>query len=111
MEFKIVEATIQDLTSAFESGYTSTELVSRYLQRIATCDTRSQCLNSIVHLIPALFEEAAAADERRTNGSFLGLLDGIPYLLKDSFKYQGMTVSAGSPAFRNLLSNEDAFLA
>jgi Asp-tRNA(Asn)/Glu-tRNA(Gln) amidotransferase A subunit family amidase len=38
-------------------------------------------------------------------------LDGIPYTLKDSMKYRGMTCSSGSPAFANLVANEDSFVA
>lgn len=112
MEINLVEATIHDLQSALSNhSITSTDLVARYLQRIATYDTRGPSLNSIVHINPNLFSEAAASDERRATGHALGPLDGIPYLLKDGFKYKGMTVSAGSPAFKDLISNEDAFLA
>ncbi|TWU74307.1 hypothetical protein ED733_005648 [Metarhizium rileyi] len=111
MSINLVEASISDLHAALSSSITATELVARYLQRIATYDTRGPALNSIVHINPDLFNEAAASDDRRANGTTLGPLDGIPYLLKDGFKYKGMTVSAGSPAFKDLMSNEDAFLA
>ncbi|OAQ67815.2 amidase [Pochonia chlamydosporia 170] len=112
MQLNLVEATIQDLQTALSTrSITATDLVARYLHRIATYDTRGPALNSIVHINPNIFAEAAASDDRRANGAALGPLDGIPYLLKDGFKYKGMTVSAGSPAFKDLISNEDAFLA
>lgn len=38
-------------------------------------------------------------------------LDGIPCTIKDSYKIKGMTVASGSPAFKDLIANEDAFTA
>ncbi|KFG81937.1 putative phosphoesterase, partial [Metarhizium anisopliae] len=111
MQLNLVEATISDLQTALSTSITATELVARYLQRIAVYDTRGPALNSVVHINPGVFEEAAASDDRRANGATVGPLEGIPYLVKDGFKYKGMTVSAGSPAFKDLISNEDAFLA
>ncbi|OKL63892.1 hypothetical protein UA08_00882 [Talaromyces atroroseus] len=111
-EINLVEASLQDIRQALDSGcITSTELVARYLQRIATYDTRGPYLNSIPILNPRLFEEAAASDERRAMGLPPRPLEGIPYTIKDGFKYRGMPVSAGSPAFRSLMPNEDAFVA
>ncbi|KAK9364995.1 amidase signature domain-containing protein [Lipomyces kononenkoae] len=111
-EINLVEASIQDIRKALDSGsITRTELVARYLQKIASYDTRGPCLNSIPILNPRLFEEAAASDARRAAGPPARPLEGIPYTIKDGFKYLGMPVSAGSPAFRSLMPNEDAFIA
>lgn len=108
----IVEATISDLQDALSSGaITSVELVSRYLQRISTYDARGPCLNSIPILNPAVFDEAAESDTRRAAGQSKGPLEGIPYTLKDSMKYKGMTCASGSEAFPNLIANEDSFVA
>lgn len=108
----IVEATISELQEALISrAITSVELVARHLIRIHTYDFRGPCLNSIVKLNPDLFQEAAASDARRARGETKGPLDGIPYTLKDSMKYKGMTCSSGSPAFANLIANEDCFVA
>lgn len=54
-------------------------------------------------------EAAQASDDRRAAGKTLNKLDGIPCNIKDSYKIQGMTVASGSPAFQNLIANEDAF--
>jgi Asp-tRNA(Asn)/Glu-tRNA(Gln) amidotransferase A subunit family amidase len=108
----IVEASISELQEALTSGtITSVELVAKHLLRIHTYDFRGPCLNSIVKLNPNLFQEAAASDERRARGETIGPLDGIPYTLKDSMKYKGMTCSSGSSAFANLIANEDSFVA
>ncbi|OBT92030.2 hypothetical protein VE01_10281 [Pseudogymnoascus verrucosus] len=111
MGFNIVELSIADLQQALTSDLiTSVELVDKYLQRINTYDSSGPCLNSITKINPNVFEEAAASDDRRSAGLPPRPLEGIPYTLKDGFKYKGMTVAAGSPAFRNLVPNEDAFI-
>src|ERR1700761_6041952 len=106
----IVDATIADLSKALNDGdLTSVELVAKYLIRISTYDCRNKSLNSIPLINENVFEEAAAADDRRAAGHSKGSLDGIPFTVKDSYKVRGMTVASGSDAFENLVSNEDAF--
>ncbi len=106
----IVEASIADLRRALESGeLTSVALVAAYLDRIAAYDRSGIHLNAVSVLNPAMFDEARASDVRRAQGRVLGLLDGIPYTAKDSYKVRGLTVAAGSPAFAGLIANEDAF--
>ncbi|MFD1983709.1 amidase [Mesorhizobium newzealandense] len=106
----IVEATIDQLRRALDDGTaTSVELVGAYLRRIAHFDRHGISLNAVPVLNLAMFEEAAASDQRRRNGAVLGPLDGIPYTAKDSYKVAGLTVAAGSPAFEHLVANEDAF--
>ncbi|THX69799.1 amidase signature enzyme [Aureobasidium pullulans] len=84
----IVEAPISLLQDLLSTGaITSTELCVLYLHRISTYDARGLFLNSIPLLNPNLFAEAAASDTRRANGKLLSKLDGIPYTLKDGFKY------------------------
>ncbi|TPL79985.1 amidase [Mesorhizobium sp. B2-3-12] len=106
----LVEATIDQLRQALDGGtVTSVELVAAYLRRIAHFDRHGIALNAVPVLNPAMFEEAAASDQRRRQGRTLGPLDGIPYTAKDSYKVKGLTVAAGSPAFEHLVANEDAF--
>lgn len=106
----LVEASIADLRHALEDGtVTSVELVGAYLRRIAHYDRHGIALNAVPVLNPKMFEEAAASDQRRRDGTTLGPLDGIPYTAKDSYKVSGLTVAAGSPAFEHLVANEDAF--
>ena len=106
----IVEASVQDLSSALKSGRsTAVDLVAKYLLRISAYDCRNTALNSIPLLNPNVFEEAAASDDRRRNDQAIGPLDGIPFTVKDSYKVKGMTVASGSEAFKDLIANEDAF--
>ncbi|KPM38681.1 hypothetical protein AK830_g7885 [Neonectria ditissima] len=106
----LVEATIDDLQAALSSGtLTSVELVAHYLRRISRYDCRGITLNSIPVLNQNVFDDAAASDDRRASGGPVRRLEGIPYTVKDSYKVKGMTVSSGSPAFRDLVATEDAF--
>lgn len=107
----IVEASISDLQDALSTGkLTAVDLLAQCLLRVFTYDCRGPCLNSIPILNPDAFNEAAASDARRRAGKLLGPLDGIPYTTKDSFKYKGMTCASGSPALKDFVANEDAFV-
>ncbi|KAK2037949.1 amidase signature enzyme [Colletotrichum somersetense] len=106
----IVEATIADLASALAQGHVnSVELTAKHLNRIAKYDRRFTLLNSIPVINLDVFEAAQASDQRRALGQTASPLDGIPCTIKDSYKIQGMTVAAGSPAFKDLIATEDAF--
>ncbi|MFC7861379.1 amidase [Arthrobacter koreensis] len=108
--FDVVEAGIAELRDALESGKTtSEELVTAYLARIEAYDRSGPRLNSVIVENPGVFEEARASDARRARGETLGPLDGIPYTAKNSFKVRGLTVAAGSPAFADLVAQQDAF--
>ncbi len=108
--FTVVEADLAQLRRALEDGtVTSVELVARYLNRIGRYDRSGILLNSVPVLNPAAFEEAREADLRRARGQAYGPMDGIPYTAKASYKVRGLPVTAGSPAFADLLANDDAF--
>src|SRR5690625_117166 len=120
--YDVVEKTIAQLRQALESGEaTSVELVESYQQRIDSFDRPDPArtdgcaadggipLNSVVVQNPRAIEEARASDRRRAAGKTLGPLDGIPYTAKNSFMAKGLTVAAGSPAFKDLVAQRDAF--
>ena len=108
--FNVVEAGVGRLRSALESGQvTSEELVELYLERIRKYDSSGICLNAMVVMNPEAVAEAQASDRRRAAGFTLGPLDGIPYTAKDSYQVRGLTVAAGSPAFKDLVAQRDAF--
>lgn len=108
--FSVVEAGIRELRQALETGATTSEaLVQQYLERIQTYDSSGIRLNAMVVLNPEAVAEARASDARRAAGETLGPLDGIPYTAKDSYKVRGLTVAAGSPAFKDLVAQQDAF--
>ena len=108
--FTVVEAGIAELREALDGGIvTSVELVARYLNRIAFYDRTGIRLNSVPVLNPRVFDEARASDLRRAHGEVRGVLDGIPFTAKDSYRVAGMTVASGSPAFAELAARDDAF--
>lgn len=108
----VVEASIADLRHALESGAaTAVDLVDAYLARIAAYDgpDTATALNAVVVENPDARAEAEASDARRARGETLGPLDGIPYTAKDSYLVRGLTAASGSPAFRGLVAQRDAF--
>ncbi len=106
----VVEASIAELGAALRDGaVTSVELVARYLNRIAFYDRSGIALTSVIVLNPGAFAEARAADERRARGEARGILDGIPFTAKDSYCVAGLPVASGSPAFADLIAQDDAF--
>lgn len=105
----VVELSVRELSGLLQNGeITSVELVDEYLRRIAAYDRHGIRLNSVVRLNPGMFDEASASDRRRHAGNGLGVLEGIPFVAKDSYSVAGMPVSAGSPAFANLQAHRDA---
>lgn len=108
--FTLSEASISDIRKAMDAGaLSSVELTVLYLNRIEAYDRHGLHLNALVVDNPDVLEEAAQADQARAKGKSIGKLEGIPYTIKDSYKAKGLTVAAGSPAFKSLIANEDAF--
>ncbi|PSN70348.1 amidase signature enzyme [Corynespora cassiicola Philippines] len=109
--FDVVGASIAEHKKALDTGaITSVELVTSYLLRIATYDIRGG-LNAFTVFNPSAIDDAVASDKRRLAGIPPRALEGIPYTLKDSFKYSGLSVTNGSPALAGLMSNEDSHIA
>jgi amidase len=109
---EVTELSIAQLRAALESGRTTAvELVKAYLARIAAYDgpATETRLNAVVVCNPDAIQEAEASDARRARGEALSPLDGIPYTAKDSYLVKGLTAASGSPAFKDLVSQHDAF--
>lgn len=107
--FNPIEASIDETLEALEAGrVTSVELVEWCLERIARIDQAGPRLNAIPVPNPRALEEARASDERRAAGE-AGPLEGVPFTVKDSYMVKGLTVASGSPAFRDLVAQWDAF--
>ena len=109
---EVTEVSIAELRAALESGRTTAvELVQAYLARIDAYDGKdtASALNAVVVRNPDALQEAEASDARRARGETLGPLDGIPYTAKDSYLVKGLTAASGSPAFKDLVAQRDAF--
>ncbi len=106
----VVEASIADLRAALEAGNVTSEgLLAAYMARIDAYDRAGPMLNAVPVLNPQMWDEARASDARRAAGAVLSPLDGIPYTAKASYKVRGLPVTAGSPAFAELVAQDDAF--
>ena len=109
---EVTELSIAELRAALESGRsTAVDLVKAYMARIEAYDgpATETRLNAVVVRNPDAIKEAEASDARRARGETLGPLDGIPYTAKDSYLVKGLTAASGSPAFKDLVSQHDAF--
>jgi amidase len=112
MKFKLEEATISSVQSAFESGeLTSRSLTIVYLERIAQYDKSGIMLNAILELNPDALYIAERSDQERAAGRVRGPLHGVPILLKDNINTgDSMHTSAGSLALADSYAPDDAFL-
>ena len=110
--FEVTEVSIAELRAALESGRTTAvELVKSYLARVEAYDgpaTKTK-LNALVVHNPDALKEAEASDARRARGETLSPLEGITYTAKDSYLVKGLTAASGSPAFKDLVAQYDAF--
>ena len=90
-----------------ENRLTSVELVEYYLHRISVFDG---ILNSIITINPKALEQAAELDKKRKQGEYLGVLHGIPIVLKDNFDTYDLPTTSGAKAFEKLQPHKDAFI-
>ncbi len=110
MAFRLEEATVDAIHSAFRSGeLTCRRLVELYLARIEAYDKDGPELNSIITVNPNALDEADALDSSfgRDSG-FVGPLHGIPVLVKDQVETAGIRTTFGSVAFEEYVPEEDA---
>jgi len=107
------KSTLPELVAYLEAGeVTSEALVMAYLQRIEAVDESGPTINSILSLNPDAIEQARAIDARRAAGENVGLLQGVPVLLKDNIDTADrIPTTAGSLALVENYASEDAPLA
>lgn len=108
--FRIEEATIADVQTAFQSGrLTCRRLVSYYLARIEAYDKRGPAINSLIVINPAALAEADSLDRVRARNGTLGPLHCVPMIVKDNFTTAGLQTTAGSLALKGFVPEHDAF--
>ena len=110
MAFRLEEATINDIHSAFGSGeLTCRRLVELYLARIEAYDKNGPELNAIITVNPKVLDEADELDRIfEESGELAGPLHGIPVLVKDQAETAGIRTTFGSVAFEGYVPEEDA---
>ncbi|MCD0498421.1 amidase [Achromobacter sp. MY14] len=97
------------LQAAMAAGKLSAvDLVRAYLARIAAYDQHGPVLNAVLALNPRAEDEAQVCDAQRRHGAPLGLLHGVPILIKDNIDAVGMPATAGSRALAQRRPAQDA---
>ena len=85
------------------------EVTTEYLKRISAIDTSGPNINTIIELNPEALEIASALDKKFAQSGPVGLLHGVPVLLKANIDTNDkMTTTAGSLALQNHYASEDA---
>jgi amidase len=109
--FKLEEATIADITAAFDTGaLTCHQLTQLYLNRIAAYDENGPRLNSIITVNSFALDTAQTLDEERASSGPRSALHCIPVLLKDNIDTDDMPTSNGSVILKDAIPPDDAFI-
>ena len=108
--FNVMEATIDDIHKAYKDGtLTAHQLVQMYLDRIDAYDKGGPLINSVITINPKALAEADKIDaEFKKTGKFIGLLHGIPVLIKDHMDVGGLPTTLGSVVLKNYVPPLDA---
>lgn len=107
--FQLVEATIEDVHRAYQSGeLTTRQLVQMYLDRIEAYDKQGPKINSVITLNPKALEEADKLDAAFKASGFVGPLHGIPLVLKDQVDMAGLPTTYGSIVRKDFIAARDA---
>src|ERR1043166_8142186 len=109
--FKIMEATIEDIHSAYKSGHlTGRQIFQMYLDRIEAFDQKGPAINAIINVNSTALQEADKLDVVFKASGLVGPLHGIPVVLKDQADAKGMPTTLGSVLFKNYYPDKDAFV-
>ena len=109
-KYQIEEKTITQLSHDLNQGkITSEQLVRIYLNRIEEFDKNGPKVNSVLSINPRAIYDARQCDKQRKEGKALGLLHGIPVLLKDNIESADLLpTTAGSLALAENQTDRDA---
>ena len=84
----------------------SHELTAHVFARIRT---HNPSFNAFITLLEAeALSQATLADQERSRGKQLGILHGLPVLMKDVFMTKGVRTTAGTLQYKDLIAGEDA---
>ena len=108
-EFRLAEATIDDVHAALKAGHiTCRELVQLYLNRIEVYNRKAPNLNAVQFINPRALQEADVLDASLESPGLSGPLHCIPVLLKDQVETSDMPTSYGSVIFEDFVPQRDA---
>src|SRR2546426_6651051 len=110
--FHLLETTIDDIQTAFESKrITCRELVNLYIKRIEAYDKEGPRLNAVQTINSRALEEAERLDAAYASSGPVGSLHCIPVLLKDQVETSDMPTTYGSVIFKDFVPRRDATVA
>jgi Asp-tRNA(Asn)/Glu-tRNA(Gln) amidotransferase A subunit family amidase len=110
--FNILEATIDGIHAAYESGDLSCrQLVQTYLDRIEAFDKKGPNINAIITINTQALNEADQLDAAYKASGPVGPLHGIPLVIKDQADVKGMPTTLGSVLFKDYYPDRDSFVA
>lgn len=106
----VVEADITSIQDSIDSNLLSyEELTLFYIRRIKQMDNNK--LNTVLQLNPDALDIAKDMDKKKSNNEKLGILHGIPVLLKDNIGTgDKLNNAAGAKVLENSSSDRDAFI-
>ena len=109
----IDDLTLAQLMAALAGGEISAvQATEHYLSRIEQIDRNGPALNAVREINPAALQIAQSRDALFLAGDELGLLHGVPILLKDNMAVAGgMATSGGSLALADLRPEIDSAVA
>lgn len=108
-EFRILEASIDEIHQAFDIGDLScVELVQGYLDRIERFDRQGPAIHAVQTVNPDALERARELDRLHAMSGPVGSLHCIPVLVKDQVEVAGMPTTYGSALFADFDSGRDA---
>lgn len=102
--------TLPEIAAGIKAGdITSEELVQAYIDRIKRVDWDGPTLQSVLSLNPNALADARSADAKRARGETLGLLHGVPILLKDNIESKDpIATTAGALALKDNITGRDS---
>jgi len=107
--FNVIEATIDSVRAALESGETTCRsLVRDYLARIDAYDKSGPGLNAVQTVNSRALQEAERLDSLFRASGPVGPLHCVPVLLKDQVETSDMPTTYGSVLFKGFVPKRDA---
>ena len=106
----LVAMTLPELAAAIKAGEVSSQDATKaYIARIEAVDWAGPELQSVLALNPDALDAARAADARQAAGEPLGLLHGVPILLKDNIESADpLATTAGALALKDNVTGRDS---
>lgn len=106
---KWLSASASEQARAIKSGDLSAyDLVQAYLKRIEKLDRQGPSVQAVLSINPDALKQARQADIDVLANKPLGLLHGIPILVKDNIETSELPTTAGSLALLNNTTNRNA---